>query len=39
MPHPRRPASPFRYFNSLPEVIREVLSHADGKPIFRTSAP
>ena len=22
MPHPRKPASPFRYFNSSPEVIR-----------------
>jgi len=20
--HPRKPASPFRYFNSLPEIIR-----------------
>ena len=22
MPRPRKPASPFRYFNSSPEVIR-----------------
>ena len=25
MPHPRKPASPFRYFNSSPEVIRLVV--------------
>ena len=28
MPRPRKPASPFRYFNSSPEVIRlAVLMH------------
>ena len=25
MPRPRNPASPFRYFNSSPEIIRLVL--------------
>ena len=25
MPRPRKPASPFRYFNSSPEVIRLVV--------------
>ena len=25
MPRPRKPASPFRYFNSSPEVIRRVV--------------
>lgn len=25
MPHPRKPANPFRYFNSSPEVIRLVV--------------
>ncbi|SEK03806.1 putative transposase [Sphingomonas sp. OV641] len=25
MPRPRQPASPFRYFNSSPEVIRLVV--------------
>ena len=25
MPHPRKPASPFRYFNSSPAVIRLVV--------------
>ena len=25
MPRPHRPASPFRYFNSSPEVIRSVV--------------
>lgn len=25
MPRPRKPASPFRYFNSSPEVIRQVV--------------
>jgi putative transposase len=25
MPRPRKPASPFRYFNSAPEVIRLVV--------------
>jgi hypothetical protein len=26
MPRPRKPASPFRYFNSSPEVIRLAVS-------------
>lgn len=25
MPHPKKPASPFRYFNSSPEIIRLVV--------------
>jgi len=25
MPRPRKPASPFRYFNSSPEIIRLVV--------------
>ena len=25
MPRPRKPTSPFRYFNSLPEIIRLVV--------------
>lgn len=27
MPRPRKPASPFRYFNSSPEVIRLVMMY------------
>lgn len=26
MPRPHKPASPFRYFNSSPEVIRQVVT-------------
>ena len=28
MPRPRKPASPFRYFYSSPEVIRLVMKYA-----------
>lgn len=33
MPRPRKPASPFRHFNSSPEVIRRVVIMYVGFPL------
>ena len=35
MPRPREPASPFRYFNSSPEVIQIVVLMGSVKPMYR----
>ena len=35
MSSPRKPASPFRYFNSSPEVIRLVVMMYVKYPLFR----